>query len=133
MTTHTNPVMTLEETKEGLERLARFFGADDYSDRDLMLSALHHLEAGKRDVENLPTIDLERAVRVAAENLAKDSTHIPHIQKVIEDAFEQARQEAIVPLGESHQQSKLGAPATSPSGWPLSGTLSPQPSQQERQ
>lgn len=46
-------------------------------------------------MENLPTIELERAIRIAAENLAKDSSHIPHISKIIEDAFEQARQESL--------------------------------------
>jgi hypothetical protein len=43
--------------------------------------------------DQLPAIDLERASRIAAENLAKDSSHIPMIQKIIEDAFEQARKE----------------------------------------
>jgi hypothetical protein len=41
----------------------------------------------------LPTIDLERACRIAAENLAQDSAQIPHIQKIIVDAFKQAEQE----------------------------------------
>jgi hypothetical protein len=42
---------------------------------------------------DLPTIDLERACRIAAENLARDSSHIPMIQKVIVDAFLQAEKE----------------------------------------
>lgn len=63
--------------------------------RGAYLAALHHLEAGKRD--NLPAIDLERACRIAAERLAIDSQHLAHIQKIIEDAFEQAATEATQP------------------------------------
>jgi hypothetical protein len=43
------PVMSLEETRRGLNQLAAFFGEDDFSDRDVCLAALHHLEAGRRD------------------------------------------------------------------------------------
>jgi hypothetical protein len=47
----------------------------------------------EKNMPDLPTIDLGRSCRIAAENLARDSSHIPMIQKVIEDAFEQARKE----------------------------------------